>query len=1228
MDLEHAAEAPVVFVDGPAAASKALATLRDWQAAGASLVDAVHYSDMSAAATSIQCACLRRTSAAMLFAKQLEALSETLPRKLLLVVVDTENTPGDTSGLPWARVGTEEARAFAGDIEVAEAIEACMVAGRFASVIALQEEHQGQLDAAEVPASHPSRARFAWHEMRAMRREAIHPVTRARAAEWMRRADRYGWAAALVRVAREYAATLVHWDDLADAQALRERAWQELDAKMKVERLLLQLLDARMAEKVGDLGRARSLTDDCVATSLALGTPWYGLALRLRARILRQTASFDEAVGLLEAAPAPESLVACAELSLELAACLMGQGQLDRALSAAEEGKVLALELAWHHPMTMALTLMGEIHREAGRLDQAAALYQHAQRISDDSPYLLANLGLIEAACGRHPRAIALIDKACATSHSAPSLHMGLTALALPSVCALADDRRIERCLRAVERFDAMGLAEKDVMRAAVGAAQALDDARGARALRVAFSQTKQCGDEATTRLLEARLDVLANLRCPIPVGDFDLQQQVGSGGAGQVWSAVHRATGLPAAVKVLAPWSGEDARRRFKREVGAVAGLEHPNIVTVLDHGDIDSLAAALGRGQLRDGCTYMAMELVPGGTLQDVLAQLPWHQCKHILEDLLAALAHAHAHGVVHRDLKPENVLLPADPSSDRGARLADFGVAYGLEDANADRSSSGTPLYMAPEQFQRRPITPATDLYALGCLTVALVTGAPPYTASSIQGLAAAHIGHAVPALQPRIEVPEGLEAWVGRLLQKHPDDRFQLAADALCALNALGPPTVEPVGDGAVAPGAADTVALTGTFSVEAGHTPRVPAPPMPLTAPPLPAVWPRDPAPDPLVRTTRLIGSRRAPMCGREREQQVLWEALRDAGTSGAAVTLHSEPGMGRSRLWAELRVAAHRTGAAQTIVCIRSSLPSAIGRFLRLPDGVDAAFNRLRMLVDDGDLAHRLSRGGSDEDWLQLLAELTVKRRHIIVAIGTCPGVEAAAAEAMQRGVRALWLSVPDHGKTTEFASVSPTVLRLEPLTTHDAVTMLDQGFGLVTESARRLAHRAGGQPLFLIGLVQQHAASLEARGMGLALVPGTRLDLPDALHELCTRELEPLFALDGNAVAALTLWSMVGQEITEAQWSTVVASTGLRDPRATIDELREAGLIHDVPGGMRLRHALLAESLIRRAREVDLLGGLAATAARWCPTRYDAGPTSAPHAIWRRPSVPCSTGR
>ena len=276
----------------------------------------------------------------------------------------------------------------------------------------------------------------------------------------------------------------------------------------------------------------------------------------------------------------------------------------------------------------------------------------------------------------------------------------------------------------------------------------------------------------------------------------FELKNICGRGGMAEVWRAVHVEQQIAVAVKVMTTDHAQGRRFRdaFQNEVRAVARLHHPSVVTVLDFGVIDEKAEAASGGRLRAGAPFLAMEYASGGTLARVKKPLEFAPILEILLALLDALAHAHARGVLHRDIKPQNILLPGPTDLRRSLKLTDFGIAHPMEEdysVDNENESSGTPQFMAPEQFfaRWRDYGPWTDLYALGCIAYELASGELPFVGGNYAELAIRHVKETVPELKPKHVMPAGFVEWVLRLLEKNPRERFQRAADASWALTEL-------------------------------------------------------------------------------------------------------------------------------------------------------------------------------------------------------------------------------------------------------------------------------------------------------------------------------------------------------------------------------------------------------------------------------------------------------
>ena len=480
--------------------------------------------------------------------------------------------------------------------------------------------------------------------------------------------------------------------------------------------------------------------------------------------------------------------------------------------------------------------------------------------------------------------------------------------------------------------------------------------------------------------------------------------EELGRGAMGTVLRGHHRGSRLPVAIKVLTGDRAREARFRasFEAEVRALAGLGHPAVLAVLDHGVIDARQAGVSEGVLAAGSPYLVMELASGGALREHSRVLPpsWEPIRATLRAVLQGLAHAHSRGIVHRDLKPANILLsgPADPR--QGPKLADFGLAHIADETEASTNTmaaAGTPSYMAPEQFKGhfRDFGPWTDLYALGCLAFELVCGLRPFDGDNSWQVGWAHLSGRRAAYAPRCACPVGLEPWLDALIELRPQDRFQRAADALWALDGLQ--AVNPRSDG-VRPAAPNASPTAGSWAepAEAETVPTLqidqgPAPewlglpeesddsPRFHEAPAHPS-FEDLPPPSLPSRALRgvglgLLGLRRLPFVGREPLRRRLWSTLRDVRRTGQpqALLLTGGPGVGKSRLADWLGERAHEAGAA-TVLSARHGrhggpsigLPRMLARHLQVVGLADEAMaervgGSLRQLgLDDPVLARSL----------------------------------------------------------------------------------------------------------------------------------------------------------------------------------------------------------------------------------------------------------------------------
>ena len=312
----------------------------------------------------------------------------------------------------------------------------------------------------------------------------------------------------------------------------------------------------------------------------------------------------------------------------------------------------------------------------------------------------------------------------------------------------------------------------------------------------------------------------MSGLQAGQMLGPYRIIAQIGQGGMATVYRAYHAAMDRDVAIKVLPQQLAESSEfsARFRQEARTIAGLEHPHILPVYDHGE-------------SDGLPYLVMRCLDAGTLKDRLGKgrLPLNEIDRLFSQLADALDYAHARGVVHRDLKPSNALLDA-----RGNLfLADFGIAKLLESDKHFTSTGalvGTPAYMSPEQAQGHKVDQRTDIYSLGIILYEMVTGQVPYEAETPLAVILKHINEALPlpsSVYPSIS--PAIERVILKALAKNPDDRFASVADFLAAWKrALG--EAETVRGAAASRSAAEAAAETvvgGSLApAEAGPEPAV------------------------------------------------------------------------------------------------------------------------------------------------------------------------------------------------------------------------------------------------------------------------------------------------------------------------------------------------------------------------------------------------------------------
>jgi eukaryotic-like serine/threonine-protein kinase len=254
-------------------------------------------------------------------------------------------------------------------------------------------------------------------------------------------------------------------------------------------------------------------------------------------------------------------------------------------------------------------------------------------------------------------------------------------------------------------------------------------------------------------------------------IGKYHILELVGEGAMGVVYKARDSVLDRTVAIKVMneAIARQDELRTRFLREAQAAASLQHPNVVSIYDLGEVD-------------GHLYIAMEFVQGADLEalmDAHEPLSLQQKLDIIIDVLTGLTFAHKRGIVHRDIKPANIRI----AEDGRAKLMDFGVAHLTSSKLTSTGASlGTPVYMSPEQITGGKATPATDVFAVGSVLYELLTGTKPFDAPTLQGLFYKILTEKPKPLRDAMPgLPTALDHIVEKAMAKDAPKRYQSALD---------------------------------------------------------------------------------------------------------------------------------------------------------------------------------------------------------------------------------------------------------------------------------------------------------------------------------------------------------------------------------------------------------------------------------------------------------------
>jgi serine/threonine protein kinase len=253
-------------------------------------------------------------------------------------------------------------------------------------------------------------------------------------------------------------------------------------------------------------------------------------------------------------------------------------------------------------------------------------------------------------------------------------------------------------------------------------------------------------------------------------LGPYRITRVIGRGRMGIVFEGTEDG-GEPVALKVVTTELSQDDvfLRRFRREVKAAQKIEHPNVVPVLDDG-------------VEGGLPYLVQRLIPGGSLADRVqasGPLSLEASVRLLAGAAAGIDALHGAGLVHRDIKGANILLEGETPY-----VSDFGLAKDSQASNLTRPGQalGSLDYMSPEQIRGEDVSPATDIYALGCVMFEVLTGTPPFGGRPSMRVLFAHLQEPPPDLsESRSDISPAVARAITRALEKEPEDRPSSASE---------------------------------------------------------------------------------------------------------------------------------------------------------------------------------------------------------------------------------------------------------------------------------------------------------------------------------------------------------------------------------------------------------------------------------------------------------------
>lgn len=735
-----------------------------------------------------------------------------------------------------------------------------------------------------------------------------------------------------------------------------------------------------------------------------------------------------------------------------------------------------------------------------------------------------------------------------------------------------------------------------------------------------------------------------------IPLGRFDLIEPLAAGGMGVVWRGVHRSDGTPVAVKVLTPSAAgrEEFIIALREEIRAVAGLNHPNVIWIYDHGEVTAEAEELSGGQIKEGGPWLALEFCEGKTLRELAPKLDWEGIRAVLLELLDALAHAHAHGVIHRDIKLANVLVGgARP----GIKLTDFGIMYAVDKQGKGDSAApvnaGTPAYMAPEQLLGWEDTqgPWTDIYQFGVMAWKLITWGCPAEGDVRQLLIAKNAEDWVP-FQPVVPVPDGVEGWLRRLMKRWPEERYRSAADAAYHLQHLGnaPPGEKTLPDSLWD---ADATTMMGPEDlIDNLPDARPRERDVEVVPHPFPRDW-REVETDATLPTAligaglRLFGVRKVPVIGREAERDALW-----AGFAGVhrtrtprVVVLRGPLGSGKSHIadWMCRKVEEVGGGIAlrgpyahdRTDV---QGAPLALLRYLRCVGAdrdevarkVDTLFDRFgvgdeqeaaRLVAvlapgedgEDGPRVEFRNRAEKFELICRVLERLARERPVLLFLDDVHYGRDGVrfARHLLRRGPSAIMVLLTVRDDVLARVPADAERLRaverfaacasvyVGPLSKEHRAEFVQRLLGLEPKLARRLADKTAGNPAVAAQILSDwvERGLLEASSTGFRLTEeGASLPMPDNVHDSWHVRIGRLLRThEEDWRIPLEIAATLGMQVHTAEWQRVCQVEGVTVPRPLLTTLLKNHYVvmDDASRGRswEFAHSMFREAVLEEAR-------------------------------------------